>query len=132
MMDRGASRKLALLQLVTCSLSALLEWPPSGESKSSQAGLPPCFPLPSTISLVSKLLEATKSVTMMDKCPCQVVTARTRGHIRRLVPRKRNPANHLIGMIYGKDGRRYPMKKLRLDVIVKYCKLETKLAAAQC
>ncbi|UQC83426.1 uncharacterized protein CLUP02_08921 [Colletotrichum lupini] len=35
MTDRGASRKLALVQLVTCSLSALLEWSPSGESKSS-------------------------------------------------------------------------------------------------
>ncbi|KAK1533601.1 hypothetical protein CPAR01_10309 [Colletotrichum paranaense] len=35
MTDRGASRRLALVQLVTCSLSALLEWSPSGESKSS-------------------------------------------------------------------------------------------------
>lgn len=58
MTDRGASRKLAPVQLVTCSLSALLEWSPSGESKSSQAGLPPCFPLPRTINFVSKLWEA--------------------------------------------------------------------------
>ncbi|KAK1701219.1 hypothetical protein BDP55DRAFT_625464 [Colletotrichum godetiae] len=96
MTGRGASRKLAPVQLVTCSLSALLEWSPSGESKSSQAGLPPCFPLPSTINFVSKLWEATQSVAIVDECPFQVVTARIRGPVRNLVPR--NPANHLIGL----------------------------------